>query len=249
MKYIVKKEMNLTLMKNGELVKINLNEGDLLEFEKTVSGYYLSERNGVHFTISEEELKEHFNIFVSDTVKMETLWLQFKVDKRSGEVVAYDSSLPNEFIKTEKQNKELYELCMDFKNKLQQLKDTGTLEEPKPKYLLCTRSDNGCFINGNKYEIKGTTSKGDYIIKDEYFEAEFTVKLNGYLWTFEVVSEEQEKPKLLCTYSFSEYSGFQKGKTYEIIEKIDDDRYLTKDDRGVEGVVPLNGGLWKFDLV
>lgn len=136
-----------------------------------------------------------------------------------------------------------------FKKDLEELLGKIEKSTPTPKYLLCTRSDNGCFIKGNKYEIKGTTSKGDYIIKDEYFEAEFTVKLNGYLWDFEVVSEEQEKPKLLCTYSFSEYSGFQKGKTYEIIEKTDDDRYLTKDDRGVEGVVPLNGGLWKFKLI
>lgn len=252
MKYIVKKEMNLILMKNGELVKVNLNEGDLLEFEKTVSGYYLAERNGVHFTISEEELKEHFNIFVSDTVNMETLWLQFKVDKRNGEVVAYDSSLLNEFIKTEKQNKEFYELCMDFKEKLQLLKDKGTYKEQNPKYLLCTRSDNGCFIKGNKYEIKGTTSKGDYIIKDEYFEAEFTVKLNGYLWTFEVVSEDEEEikvPKLLCTYSFSDYSEFERGKAYEIIEKVDDNRYLVIGGRGTESLIALDGGLWKFKLI
>lgn len=139
-----------------------------------------------------------------------------------------------------------------FKKDLEELLSEIEKSTQKPKCLLCTRSDNGCFIKGNKYEIKGTTSKGDYIIKDEYFEAEFTVKLNGYLWTFEAVSEDEEEikvPKLLCTYSFSEYSGFQKGKTYEIIEKIDDDRYLTKDDRGVEGVVPLDGGLWKFDLI
>lgn len=136
-----------------------------------------------------------------------------------------------------------------FKKVLEELLGEIEKSTPTPKYLLCTRSDNGCFIKGKKYEIKGTTSKGDYIIKDEYFEAEFTVKLNGYLWTFEVVSEEQEKPKLLCTYSFSEYSEFQKGKTYEIIEKIDDDIYLTKADREVECVVPLNGGLWKFELV
>lgn len=136
-----------------------------------------------------------------------------------------------------------------FKKDLEELLGKIEKSTPTPKYLLCTRSDNGCFIKGNKYEIKGTTSKGDYIIKDEYFEAEFTVKLNGYLWTFEVVSEEQEKPKLLCTYSFSEYSEFQKGKTYEIIEKIADDRFLTRDDRGTEGVVPLNGGLWNFELV
>ena len=44
---------------------------------------------------------------------METLWIQVKVDKRNGEIVMYDSSLPKEF----------FELCMDFKNKLQMLKD------------------------------------------------------------------------------------------------------------------------------
>ena len=136
-----------------------------------------------------------------------------------------------------------------FKKDLEELLGKIEKSTPTPICLLCTRSENGCFIKGNKYEIKGTTSKGDYIIKDEYFEAEFTVKLNGYLWTFEVVSEEQEKPKLLCTYSFSEYSEFQKGKTYEIIEKKDDGRFLTRGDRGMEGVVPLNGGLWKFELV
>ena len=50
---------------------------------------------------------------------MEKLWVMTKVDASSGEVVVYDSSLPNEFLKTEK----FYEKCMDFRNKLQQLKD------------------------------------------------------------------------------------------------------------------------------
>lgn len=54
---------------------------------------------------------------------METLWIQVKVDKRNGEIVMYDSSLPKEFLKTEKQHEEFFELCMDFKNKLQILKD------------------------------------------------------------------------------------------------------------------------------
>lgn len=139
-----------------------------------------------------------------------------------------------------------------FKKDLEELLGEIEKSTPTPKYLLCTRSDNSCFIKGNKYEIKGTTSKGDYIIKDEYFEAEFTVKLNGYLWTFEVVSEDEEEikvPKLLCTYSFSEYSEFERGKTYEIIEKIDDNRYLVVGGRGVESLVSLDGGLWKFKLI
>lgn len=54
---------------------------------------------------------------------METLWIQVKVDKRNGEIVMYDSSLPKEFLKTEKQHEEFFKLCMDFKNKLQMLKD------------------------------------------------------------------------------------------------------------------------------
>ena len=54
---------------------------------------------------------------------METLWIQVKVDKRNGEIVLYDSSLPKEFLKTEEQHEKYFELCMDFKNKLQLLKD------------------------------------------------------------------------------------------------------------------------------
>lgn len=50
---------------------------------------------------------------------MDKLWIMTEVDMISGEVVMYDSSLPNEFLKTE----EDYEICMDFRNKLQQLKD------------------------------------------------------------------------------------------------------------------------------
>lgn len=54
---------------------------------------------------------------------METLWIKVKVDKRNGEIVMYDSSLPNEFLKTEKQHEEFFKLCMEFKNKLQTIKD------------------------------------------------------------------------------------------------------------------------------
>ena len=105
-----------------------------------------------------------------------------------------------------------------FKKDLEELLSEIEKSTPTPKYLLCTRSDNGCFIKGNKYEIKGTTSKGDYIIKDEYFEAEFTVKLNGYLWTFELVTEDERKDELLCTYSL--YEDFKLGKRYKIIEQV-----------------------------
>ena len=105
-----------------------------------------------------------------------------------------------------------------FKKDLEELLGKIEKSTPTPKYLLCTRSDNGCFIKGNKYEIKGTTSKGDYIIKDEYFEAEFTVKLNGYLWTFELVTEDERKDELLCTYSL--YEDFKLGKRYKIIEQV-----------------------------
>ena len=54
---------------------------------------------------------------------MEALWIQVKVDKRNGEIVMYDSSRPNEFLKTEEDYEKFYEICMDFRNKLQQLKD------------------------------------------------------------------------------------------------------------------------------
>ena len=54
---------------------------------------------------------------------MEKLWVMTKVDASSGEVVVYDSSLPNEFLKTEEDYEKFYEKCMDFRNKLQQLKD------------------------------------------------------------------------------------------------------------------------------
>lgn len=54
---------------------------------------------------------------------MEALWIQVKVDKRNGEIVMYDSSLENEFLKTEEDYEKFYEICMDFRNKLQQLKD------------------------------------------------------------------------------------------------------------------------------
>ena len=54
---------------------------------------------------------------------MEKLWIMTEVDMLSGEVVMYDSSLPNEFLKTEEDYEKFYEICMDFRNKLQQLKD------------------------------------------------------------------------------------------------------------------------------
>ena len=54
---------------------------------------------------------------------MEKLWIMTKVDISSGAVIMYDSSLPNEFLKTEEDYEEFYEICMDFRNKLQQLKD------------------------------------------------------------------------------------------------------------------------------
>lgn len=54
---------------------------------------------------------------------VETLWIQVKVDKRNGEIVMYDSSLPKEFLKTEKQHEKFFEICMEFKSKLQKLKD------------------------------------------------------------------------------------------------------------------------------
>ena len=54
---------------------------------------------------------------------MEALWIQVKVDKRNGEIVMYDSSLENEFLKTEEDYEKFYEICMDFRSKLQQLKD------------------------------------------------------------------------------------------------------------------------------
>lgn len=54
---------------------------------------------------------------------MEKLWIMTEVDMISGEVVMYDSSLPNEFLKTEEDYEKFYEICMDFRNKLQQLKN------------------------------------------------------------------------------------------------------------------------------
>ena len=54
---------------------------------------------------------------------MEKLWIMTKVDISSGEVIMYDSSLPNEFLKTEEDYEKFYEICMDFRNKLQKLKD------------------------------------------------------------------------------------------------------------------------------
>ena len=137
-----------------------------------------------------------------------------------------------------------------FKKDLEELLGKIEKSTPTPKYLLCTRSENRLFTVGKKYEILKTASNGSFSVKEDIFDCEMGVPLKGEVWEFELVSdEEQEKPKLLCTYSFSEYSEFRKGKTYEIIEKIDDDRFLTRDERGMEGVVPLNGGLWKFDLV
>lgn len=54
---------------------------------------------------------------------MEKLWIMTKVDIPSGGVIMYDSSLLNEFLKTEEDYEKFYEICMDFRNKLQQLKD------------------------------------------------------------------------------------------------------------------------------
>ena len=54
---------------------------------------------------------------------MEKLWVMTKVDASSGEVVVYDSSFSDEFLKTEEDYEKFYEICMDFRNKLQQLKD------------------------------------------------------------------------------------------------------------------------------
>lgn len=54
---------------------------------------------------------------------MEKLWVKTKVDISSGDVVMYDSSLLNEFLKTEEDYEKFYEICMEFRSKLQKLKD------------------------------------------------------------------------------------------------------------------------------
>lgn len=49
-------------------------------------------------------------------------WIEVKVDDRNGEVVLYDVSLPNQFLKTEEDYKKFFEICMGFKKQLEELK-------------------------------------------------------------------------------------------------------------------------------
>ena len=45
---------------------------------------------------------------------MEKLWIMAKVDGSSGEVVMYDSSLQNEFLKSEKDYEKFFEIFWNY---------------------------------------------------------------------------------------------------------------------------------------
>lgn len=49
-------------------------------------------------------------------------WIEVKVDERNGEVVLFDVSLPNQFLKTEEDYEKFFEVCMEFKKQLEAIK-------------------------------------------------------------------------------------------------------------------------------
>lgn len=120
----------------------------------------------------------------------ENVWLEIKVDDY-GNVDVKDMSQPNQFLNTALQYGEFYKICLEFKSKLQELKNRNNtvldLEVNTRFYVI-----NGCWygrvvqVDGEKHILVESTGDVFKPSKERASDMEFRIvsndPLNAEVW-------------------------------------------------------------------